>query len=413
MESKQYTVVDNGSFIDFIGVAGTSAEGLTFSLQKLNIARLSSKTVGGTLSFWMADGNIVSFAYGQLINPDTGLPFADIATALAYFQDIGVVVLGGGSAITADGDTMYSNVSGDFTATVTDGTKDITIAFEPAGLTGFTEANIVSLYLINSTPELIALPISGCTVALGVITVNEFADDFALGDVVLVTLQGPKKAYNKVYDAVKTLTQNPEYGHTTPPQVLANAVTTPIALILTAQNGAPSTDTFENDGLITPYGEDNMLLGGNVVNETKGENTTSTSITANTNVIGTLSNGASWELGDVGLFEGVRRYVASMDTYKYITIHYRLRAGAQDLLTFRVIGTNDANANSSSRTGWVDMSQFFLGAASIQVTGSSVEDIIMPTTPVTLEKIMLEVTALVADSIVPADIEHTFIVKKA
>jgi hypothetical protein len=412
MESKQYTVVDNGSFIDFIGVAGTSAEGLTFSLQKLNIARLSSKTVGGTLSFWMADSNIVSFAYNQLIDPDTGLPFSNISTAMSYFQEIGVVTLGGGSAITADGDTMYSNVSGEFTAIVDPGTKDI-ITGGPVPFP-FDETNIVSLQLINSTPELITLPISGCTVALGVITVNEYDHNFALGDKILVTLQGPKKGFNVLRDSVKVLTQNPEYAHTIVPLTLVNASTVPIALILSAQNGAPSATTFENDGLLFPYGEDNMLLGGNVVNETKVATTTSTEIIPNTSVTGAaLSGGAQWESGDVGLFEGVRRYEIPMDTYKYMTLQYKLRAGGNNLLTFKIFGTNDITTDLLSRDGWVDMSQFFLGAASITCTGATVEDIIMPTTPVTLQKLMVELTDQIASSLVASDIEYTFIAKTA
>jgi hypothetical protein len=396
--------VDNGSFIEFVGVAGTLAEGITFSLQKGNIAKLTQKDTADTIAFGMVDGNTWGFSASELIDPGTGLPFVDAATAATYFLSIGTVAGGGGgSAITADGDTMYSNVSGEFTAIVDVGTKDI-ITGGPVPFP-FDETNIVSLQLINSTPELVTLPISGCTVALGVITVNGYASNFALGDKVLVTLQGPKKGFNTLRDSVKVLTQNPEYGHTIVPLNLANASTVPIALIIPAQNAVASTTLFENDGVLVPYGEDNMLLGGLVVNETKGESTVSTEIISNTSVTGfALSNGAQWEAGDVGLFEGVRRYEIPMDTFKYLTLQYKLKAGGNNLLTFRVFGTNDITADLLTREGWVDMSMFFLGAASITCTGTTVEDIIMPTTPVTLQKLMVELTDQIASSLVASDI---------
>jgi hypothetical protein len=88
MTSKQYTVVDNGNFVDFIGVAGTLAEGLTSSVQKLSIVRLSSKDSSGTISFRLANDEVISFNYEQLIDPGTGDPFEDLESAMLFIKAV-------------------------------------------------------------------------------------------------------------------------------------------------------------------------------------------------------------------------------------------------------------------------------------------------------------------------------------
>lgn len=105
---------------------------------------------------------------------------------------IGGVSLGGGASA-GGGASVWSTKQGDFSAVITDSTKNITVT----GLPWTLEAqNVAIVEKWDSSGDKSTLKLSNVVVSGGVITLGD-EDDFATGDVVAVTLIGPDKAYDE------------------------------------------------------------------------------------------------------------------------------------------------------------------------------------------------------------------------
>ena len=137
----------------------------------------------------------------------------------------------GAAASTGGGSSTYSTAQGDFTATITDGTKNITITGLPFTLENKHVVN-GAIKKITSAGVITAVDTGNISVSGGVITLSE-ADDFATGDEVVVSITGPDKAYDEATDSNQVFVINPEYEHYTSPEHLIDVT-----------NGAAATTRY-------------------------------------------------------------------------------------------------------------------------------------------------------------------------
>jgi hypothetical protein len=197
-------IVDLGNDIQFT----YSVSGYVYTLNKMSI-RL--KQTDKFIYITNSDGFINS-PDNQVLRLDYTIVSSPVyaSNALLYAgltAMVGAISLGGGGGA-GGGNNTWSNTQGDLTATVTVGTKNITIA----GLNWTVEdINVISgiIKKIDSSGDVSDLRLSNVTVAGGVITLGDI-DDFVAGDTVSVTLVGPDKGYDESLDSQIVSVLNPD-----------------------------------------------------------------------------------------------------------------------------------------------------------------------------------------------------------
>lgn len=70
----QYTIIDQGEFIQISGVIGTSVENVSFLLQKSNILKFTTNVSNDTIGISMIDNNDYWFTDSELIDLDNVIP---------------------------------------------------------------------------------------------------------------------------------------------------------------------------------------------------------------------------------------------------------------------------------------------------------------------------------------------------
>lgn len=121
----------------------------------------------------------------------------------------GLSGLGGGLSI-------WSNVSGDFTATPNASTKTITLSSYSSTI---LSSILTSVFLGNglikkrdSSGIITTLPITNILISTNVITLSDMTSNFASGDTVAVFIPGPVKGYEKTTDLLKTTKGSTDAG---------------------------------------------------------------------------------------------------------------------------------------------------------------------------------------------------------
>jgi len=158
--------------------------------------------------------------YAYFWNED-GEARQNVEGSVQIFDSDGDVIdsFGSGGGAGGGGNNTWSNAQGDFTASVTASTKNITIT----GLPFTLEAKHVvlgSVKKVDSSGNVTNLDLGNVTVSAGVITLGDIDDDFVATDSVVVTLFGPDKAYDGSLDQQLVNVQNPVYAHYTSPEHL-------------------------------------------------------------------------------------------------------------------------------------------------------------------------------------------------
>ena len=150
--------------------------------------------------------NILTITGAVFTNTDTFVILTNVAKPSSASSGGGA---GGGSIV-------YTNAAGDFTATINNGTKTITITGLPFTLENIHVAGGSIKKIAVTTNVLTTLTPTTIAVAGGLIALTGI-DDFVTGDVVYMTLIGPDKWYDQDLDNAKTNVQNPDYAHYTDP----------------------------------------------------------------------------------------------------------------------------------------------------------------------------------------------------
>lgn len=124
------------------------------------------------------------------VDATTGIPVH--ITASAVETSLEIKNLGG--------NTIYSNITGDFTAVFTNGTKELVLsAFSnPALESALSVGSLANgnVKKISSTGVVSSIPLTSITLATTTYTLADAPSNFVTGDVAVVTLIGPDKAYN-------------------------------------------------------------------------------------------------------------------------------------------------------------------------------------------------------------------------
>jgi hypothetical protein len=324
--------------------------------------------------------NVLTISEAAYNASDTFIVVTNVPRASAASSGVG-----GGSIV-------YSNASGDFIATITNATKNITIT----GLSSFTlEAMHVvagSIKKIAVTTNVITnVALTNVAVSGGVITVSD-TDNFVTGDVVVVTLIGPDKAYDKA-DYTKVLVGNSEYGHYTSVETLVSETN-----LLGYKGNSTGTDADTLANSAAPFVVANVAQGYLAYQTTDGGSAlVSTTVAPTTTVVetATLSGGFSWYPAGAKAYSVpyVNRYEIPMEGYNFLTLQYSLAAQTNCNAYFKIYGTLNAAATADSDALWINLSADLLGAAAgltIATTTVATEGLLVIDTPTPMLKYMVK-----------------------
>ena len=256
----------------------------------------------------------------------------------------------GAAAATGGGSSTYSTAQGDFTATPTVGTTNITVA----GLPFILEAKHVvngSIKKIDSSGVVTTVDSDTVSVSGSVITLAE-ADDFATGDSVVVSLTGPDKAYDVSSDSVQSFVVNPEYEHYTSVETLIAQAD----LGITGTATGTDSDTLTDSG--AAFDAQDVALGYEAYSEEEDAAATVLEITDGTNI--ETDAITDWS-GDTYWLPECERYIIPSEGFNNLTIHYRLSTDDADNFAYlKLYATLDADADDTDDTNWIDMSVAYL-----------------------------------------------------
>lgn len=211
------TITDLGNDIQF-----ALSDGKVVTFNKISMRVKQVKT--GEIYVTNGDG-FISSALNEVIKLDHNIvsspSYASNALLFAGIKGmISSVSLGGGGGVGGGGNNTWSTLQGDFSASVTASTKNITVTGLPFTLEDGHVA-LGSIKKIDSSGEVTSLDVSNVSVSGNVITLSGI-DDFVATDTVEVILFGLDKAYDQSLDAGKQFIINPEYEHYTSPEKLVD-----------------------------------------------------------------------------------------------------------------------------------------------------------------------------------------------
>jgi len=272
-----------------------SVSGIVYTLNKLSLkVKQTDKAVFITNADGFTnspDNQVLPLNYTMISSPVYASNDEFFAGITGMISGVSLGSGGGGGS-----DNIYSNAAGQFVATPTVGTSNITITGLPHTLEAIQVA-AGSLQKINSSGEVSTLNTSNVVVSGSVITLSG-EDVFETGDVILASLAGPDKAYDDALDSDITTILNPDSAKWTSPEHLVD---------LSAQ----AADTL--------------------------------------------------------------RYVIPMEGFKDLSMHWLFtNSNAGDTITMTLWATNNAAADDSADTNWVDVSGDLL-TKTLTVTNGTVQ----------------------------------------
>lgn len=372
----------NGDF----DVAYTSAETVTFSNYPSGISGFHADDIelvrqidtnGAVVESYTRDDATMSIAGDVLTVSGASFAATDTFVVLTNLQSTASGSSSGSSV--GGGSSTYSNAQGDFTATITDATKNITIAGLPFTL---EDIHVVggSIKKITSAGVVSTVPLTTVTVSAGVITVSD-ADNFATGDSVLVYLVGPDKAYDEDVDANLVFQTNPNYEHYTSVEHLINESN--LGIDGTHDGGDASTD-FTDTG--ETYTAETVAEGYTIYNVTDGSDAIidadslsglagdggAGNPTADDIEHAALANGTDddWDDADVASIPECKRFVIPSEGYNFMSVDVLLDSqDANNSCYCKIYATNDDTADDTDDTYWKDISQDVFGSVQLSADG--------------------------------------------
>jgi len=264
-------------------------------------------------------------------------------------------------------------------------------------------------YVFNKTQDkLYYAPAEGialATLAGGVITIDSTFPILISGDILHIQMWSPNRGFDPNLDSSKVITQNPEYAHTTSVEALVGETNLANARA-TADTGGTATSLVDATGAFSVA---NIAVGYEVYATTGSTHATVLSVDSGT-AITTTTGVTDWSSAAYSL-PIVKRYEINMDTYKNVTIHYRLTTGANETAYLKVYGTLDDTATVDADTNWVDQSTAILGLSGITVTPTTTVESIKFVTNVTMLKYMVKLVMENAVSTLANNLFKVFIKK--
>jgi len=264
-------------------------------------------------------------------------------------------------------------------------------------------------YVFNKTQDkLYYAPAEGialATLAGGVITIASTFPILISGDILHIQMWSPNRGFDPNLDSSKVITQNPEYAHTTSVETLVGETNLANARA-TADGGGSATSLVDATGAFSVA---NIAVGYEVYATAGSTHATVLSVDSGT-AITTTTGVTDWSSAAYSL-PVVKRYEINMDTYKNVTIHYRLTTGANETAYLKVYGTLDATATVDADTNWVDESTTVLGVSGLTITPSTTTEAIKHVTNTTMLKYMVKLVMENASSSLANNVFSVFIKK--
>jgi len=319
-------------------------------------------------------GALKQFAFWK--NYDTGEAAVNVQGIVQLANEDGETInpaSGGTSAVGSNGSGNYtwSTKQGDFTATITNATKNITIAGLPWT---FTWEHVAKIEKKTSAGVVTVVDLNPIAVSGSVITLAD-EDNFVTGDLVSVTLVGPDKSYNESNDAMNVNVLNPNYAHYTSVETLINESNMGVAA--TADGGGGATSLIDADGAFDP---DTIAEGFVAYQTTDADYATIIADTlhglagdggvAATTITTTTLTGASVWTSKAYTLPEVKRFVIPAEGYSFMTIDALLDSqDGNNSCYAKIYATLDANADDTDDTYWKDVSLDVFGAAMLTADG--------------------------------------------
>jgi len=312
----------------------------------------------------------------------------------------------GGGGAGGGGNNTWSNAQGDFTATTTDATTNITLAGLPFTL-NWKHVALGSISKKTSAGVVSTLDKDNISVSGNVITISD-EDDFASGDEVFVSLFGPDKAYDGALDSGLQTVLNPEYSHYTSVEKL---VTESDLGIDGTHDGGDNVADFEDSG--ETYTAASVAEGFVIHNVTDVSSASIDVGGAGNPGAGDIGNAAlaggtddDWDDNDVASIPECKRFVIPAEGYNHLAIHAKITAGAANTVYMLVYATLNSDADNTADDDWVDVSSDVLGAANITAAASSTtEGIYFINTPTVVLKYMIKIVAECSDGVQENDFD--------
>ena len=327
----------------------------------------------------------------------------NIQGAVQLADENGVIVNpSSGSGSGGGGNNTWSNAQGDFTATITAGTKTVTIA----GLSWTFDWRHVVLGMIQvkESDGTLGDPLNytGISVSSGVITLVG-VDNFATGDEVIVTLFGHDKAYNKGTDTQKVSVDNTNYAHNTSPEPLISETNLGLD---GAHDGGDAAADFEDSG--ETYTETIVAEGYDIYNVTDGSTAAIDIGGAGNPAAGDIAHAAlaggtddDWDDADVASIPERKFFIFTATDFTLFTLHSKITAGANNIVWLKLYGTLFAEADDQSLDDWVNLSLPVLGNVDglTATAGNTLQDISTPPIPMVMLKYMVEIVGVATDGV--------------
>lgn len=215
-----FIITDLGNDIQIHRTGDIADSKYTFNKLSLRVKQTANQVlITNSDSFQSHKDNLVfELDYQKVTSPVYASNDELFSGLLGMISGVSLGSSGGGGG----GNNTWSTAQGDFTATPTTATANITVT----GLSwAFAEENVSSIVKYDSSGNKETLNTSQISVSGGVITLGN-EDDFEAGDTVSVTLIGPDKAYDKSLDSNIVFVTNPEYAHYTSPEQLVDLTNT-------------------------------------------------------------------------------------------------------------------------------------------------------------------------------------------
>lgn len=234
------------------------------------------------------------------------------------------------------GSFIYSNIFGDFTATVNVGTKTITIT----GLSYTLEAKHVvlgGLQKINASGEVSTISLLNVKVSGGVISLDYMSEVFATGDTVAMYILGPVKGYSADLDVTKIIDQSPDRSSHV------------IDSLLDTTNVAAGTNYYPSSTGMSMDGYKNLSLTGKLIN---ADNTSTLTVEATNDEDTTNADWIQVYFNDdkAGIASGVNQVQAVSNTVTFSISrsffnykHFRVKLVTGDSTNTVIIKTRRSN----------------------------------------------------------------------
>jgi len=396
-------------------VAYTSAETVTFSNYPSGISGFHADDIelvrqidtnGAVVESYTRDDATMSITGDVLTVSGASFAATDTFLVLTNVQAGGTA--GGSGSSVGGGSSTYSNAQGDFVATITASTTNITITGLPFTL---EDIHVIggAIKKVDSSGDVTSLDTSNVTVSGGVITLGN-ETNFSSGDSVLVQLIGPDKAYDDATDSNLSFVVNPNYEHYTSVEHLIDESNLGID---GTHDGGDGSATFTDTG--ETYTAETVAEGYTIYNVTDGSSGT---ITADTlyglagdggagsptadDITATLSGGADddWDDSDVASIPECKRFVIPAEGYNFMSIDVLLDSQDDNNACYcKIYATNDENADDTDDTYWKDISNDVFGAAQLEADGITAaartvtQGLYFVDTPSTVLKYMIKIVA--------------------